>query len=47
MSRMEIGLIVSLGVIVLLAIFGPKIRRLYLKTRNRMREATLKRRMKS
>jgi hypothetical protein len=44
---MEIGLIVSLSLIVLLAIFGPKIRRLYLEARNRMREATLKRRMKS
>ena len=47
MSRMEIGLIVSLGMIVLLAALGPKIRRAYLNARNKMHEATLKRRMKS
>jgi hypothetical protein len=47
MSSLEIGLIVSLGLIVLLAAFAPKIRRAYLKARNKMREATLKRRMKS
>jgi len=47
MSTMEIGLIVSLGLMVLLAVFGAKIRRAYLKARNNMREAALKRRMKS
>jgi len=44
---METGLIVSLGGIVLLALFAPNIRRAYLKARNGMREAALKRRSKS
>lgn len=41
---METGLVISLGVIVLLAVFAPKIRRTYLKARNVMREAAMKRR---
>jgi hypothetical protein len=44
---METGLVVSLGMIVLLAVFAPKIRRAYRKARNDMREAALKRRSKS
>ena len=47
MSTTEIGLIVSLGLILLLAALAPKIRRAYLKAREKMREATLKRRMKT
>ena len=39
MSALEIGFIVPLGLIGLLAIFGPKIRRAYLKARNDMRKA--------
>jgi hypothetical protein len=42
-----IGLIVALGLVVLLAAFAPKIRGAYLKARNNMREAALRRRMKS
>ena len=44
---METGLVISLGVIVLLAVFAPKIRRAYLKSRNAMREAATKRQSKS
>ena len=44
---METGLVVSLAVIVLLAVFAPKIRRAYLKARNDMREAAIRRRSKS
>jgi hypothetical protein len=44
---METGLLISLGVIVLLAVFAPRIRRAYLKARNDMREAATKRRAKS
>lgn len=40
---MQTGLLISLGVIVLLAVFAPKIRRTYLKARNDMREAAMKR----
>ena len=44
---METGLVISLAVIVLLALFAPRIRRAYLKARNDMREAAMKRRSKS
>jgi|SoimicMinimDraft_5_1059733.scaffolds.fasta_scaffold244419_1 hypothetical protein len=43
---METGLVISLGAIVLLAFFAPRIRRTYLKARNDMREAAMKRRSK-
>jgi hypothetical protein len=39
---MEIGIAVSVGLIVLLAVFSPKIRRAYLKARGEMRAATAK-----
>ena len=38
---------ISLGVIVLLALFAPKIRHAYLKARNDMRETAIRRRSKS
>jgi len=41
------GIVISLGLIGLLAVFGPKIRRAYLNARNKMREAALRRRSKS
>jgi hypothetical protein len=41
---MKTGLIVSAIVLVLLAIFGPAIRRGYLSARNQMRAATERRR---
>jgi hypothetical protein len=44
---MEIGIAVSVGLIVLLAVFSPKIRRAYLKARGEMRAATAKRRAKN
>ena len=44
---METGLVISFGVVVLLALFAPKIRRAYLKARNDMGEAAMKRRSKS
>ena len=44
---MEPGLVISLGIIVLLAVFAPTIRRAYLKARNSMREAAIKRRSQS
>jgi hypothetical protein len=40
---MEIGIAVSVGLIVLLAVFSPKIRRAYLKARGEMRAATARR----
>jgi len=41
---MKTGLILSAVVLVVLAIFGPAIRRGYLSARNRMRAATERRR---
>jgi hypothetical protein len=43
---METGLVISLSAIVLPALFAPRIRRAYLKARNDMREAAMKRRSK-
>jgi hypothetical protein len=44
---MEIGIAVSVGLIVLLAVFAPKIRRAYLKARGNMRAAAAKKRAKN
>ena len=41
------GVIISLGFILLLAVFAPKIRRAYLNARNHMREAALRRRSRT